>query len=89
MSQVKTKSPTSEERWGVLGLINGGAAHPFKLAFGGEGNGPVTLSIKAIVRMDPLLSWTFKFLRIGRKRRIQRGRWSTRKHLLYLRKIVE
>ena len=44
MSQVKTKSPTSEERWGVMGLINGGAAHPFKLAFGGEGNGPVTYS---------------------------------------------
>ena len=45
MSQVKTKkSPTSEERWGFLGLINGGAAHPFKLAFGGEGNGPVTQS---------------------------------------------
>jgi len=44
MSQVKTKkSPTSEERWGFLGLINGGTAHPFKLAFGGEGNGPVTL----------------------------------------------
>jgi len=31
-----------EERWGVLGLINESAAHPFKLAFGGEGNGPVT-----------------------------------------------
>ena len=43
MSHVKTKkSPTSDERWGFLGLINGGAAHPFKLAFGGEGNGPVT-----------------------------------------------
>jgi len=36
MSQVKTKSPTSEEKWGVLGLVNGGAAHPFKLAFGGR-----------------------------------------------------
>ena len=42
MSQVKTKSPTSEERWGVLGLINGGVAHPFKLAFREEGNCPVT-----------------------------------------------
>ena len=41
---VKTKSPTSEEEWEVLRLINGGAAHPFKLAFGGEGNGPVTHS---------------------------------------------
>jgi len=48
VSQVKTKkSPTSEERWGFLGLINGGAAHPFKLAFGGEGNGPVTSDIRA------------------------------------------
>ena len=40
----KTKSPTLEERWEGPGLINGGAAHPFRLAFWGEGNGPVTLS---------------------------------------------
>ena len=40
---VKTKSPTSEERWEGPGLINGGAAHPFRLTFWGEGNDPVTL----------------------------------------------
>jgi len=33
---VKTKSATSEERWEGLGLINGGAVHPFRLAFWGE-----------------------------------------------------
>jgi len=38
----KTKSPTLEERWEGPGLINGGAAHPIRLAFWGEGNGPVT-----------------------------------------------
>ena len=30
---IKTRSPTSEERWEGLGLINGGAAHPMKLVF--------------------------------------------------------
>jgi len=39
----KTKSLTSEERWEGSKLINGGAAHPIRLAFCGEGNGPVTL----------------------------------------------
>ena len=34
---------------GVLRLINGGAVHPFKLAFGGEGNGLV----KSGIRVNP------------------------------------
>ena len=37
----KTKSPTSDERWEGPGLINGGAAHPIRLVFWGEGNSPV------------------------------------------------
>ena len=41
---VKTKSPTSEGRWEGPELINGGAAHPFRLVFWGESNCPVTLS---------------------------------------------
>jgi len=44
---VKTKSPTSEERWEGPGLINGGAAHPFRLTFWGEGNCRVTSGIRA------------------------------------------
>jgi len=44
---VKTKSPTSEERWEGPELINGGTAHPFRLGFWGEGNGPVTSGIRA------------------------------------------
>jgi len=48
---VKTKSPTSEERWEDPGLINGGAAHPFRLTFWGEGNGPVTFGITASVKL--------------------------------------
>ena len=44
MSRLKTIKSHIGEEVGVLGLINGGAAHPFKLAFGGEGNGPVTYS---------------------------------------------
>ena len=47
----KTKSPTSKERWEGPGLINGGAAHPIRLAFWGEGNGPVTSGIRA--NLDP------------------------------------
>ena len=43
---VKTKSPILKERWEGPGLINGGAAHPFRLAFWGEGNGPVTSGIR-------------------------------------------
>jgi len=41
---VKTKSSTSEERWEGPELINGGAVHPFRLAFWGEGNSLVTNS---------------------------------------------
>jgi len=37
---VKTKSPTSEERWEGPGFINVGAAYPLRLAFWGEGNVP-------------------------------------------------
>ena len=48
VSQVMTKSLTSEERWGVLGLINGGATHPFKLVFGGEDNSLVTSVLEPI-----------------------------------------
>ena len=42
----KTKSPSSDERWEGLGLINGGAAHLIRLLFWGGGNGPVTLGIR-------------------------------------------
>jgi len=37
-------------------LINSGAAHPIRLVFWGEGNGPVTLGepqVKALVGMPP------------------------------------
>ena len=40
----KTKSLISDERWEDPGLIKDGAAHPFRLTFWGEGNGPVTQS---------------------------------------------
>jgi len=40
---VKTKSPTSDERWEGPELINGRTAHSIRLVFWGEGNGPVTL----------------------------------------------
>jgi len=49
----KTKSLTSDERWEGPGLINGGAAHPIRLGFWGEGNGPVTSGIRA--NPDPTL----------------------------------
>jgi len=39
---VKTKSLISDERGKGPRLINGGAAHPIKLVFWGEGNGHVT-----------------------------------------------
>jgi len=50
----KTKSPTSEARWESLGLINGGAAHPIRLAFWGEGNCPVTSGIRANLYPTPM-----------------------------------
>jgi len=37
-----------------LGLINGGAVHPYKLAFGGESNGPVTSYIRANSDLTPV-----------------------------------
>jgi len=49
---VKPKSPTSEERWEDRRLINGGTAHPFRLIFWGEGNGPVTGGIRVNPRPD-------------------------------------
>jgi len=36
-----------DERWESFGLINGGAAHPIRLLFWGEDNGPVTSGIRA------------------------------------------
>jgi len=51
---VNTKSLTSEERWEGHGLINGGAAHPFRLTFWGEGNGPVTSGIRANPDSTPM-----------------------------------
>ena len=44
---VKTKSPTSDERWEGSGLLSGGAAHLIRPAFWGEGNGPMTSGIRA------------------------------------------
>jgi len=52
MSQVKTKTSHIGGEVGGPGLINGGAAHPFKLAFGGEGNGPVTPGVGWVI--EPL-----------------------------------
>ena len=43
MSRLKTIKSHIGEEVGGPGLINGGAAHPFKLTFEGEDNGPVTL----------------------------------------------
>jgi len=57
---VKTKSPTSEERWEGPGLINGGAAHLFRLGFWGEGNDPVTLGARPchpFYSVHPLFFW--------------------------------
>ena len=52
MSRLKTIKSHIGEEVGGPGLINGGAAHPFKLAFGGEGNGPVTPGVGWVI--EPL-----------------------------------
>jgi len=44
MSRLR-QSHTSEEKWEDPGLINGSVAHPFKLIFWEEDNGPVTPGI--------------------------------------------
>ena len=48
---VKTKSPTSEERWEGPGLMNGGAAHSIILVFWREGNGLATSGVGKGVHM--------------------------------------
>ena len=43
MLRLRQKSLTSDKRWEGTRFINGGVAHPIRLTFWGEGNGPVTL----------------------------------------------
>ena len=57
---VKTKSSTSEERWESPELINGGAAHPFRLTFWEEGSGPVTHGTMATQHFS--LAWALSLL---------------------------
>ena len=45
MSRLRQKASHSDERWEGPGLINGGVAHPIRVVFWGEGNGPVTLGM--------------------------------------------
>ena len=48
------KSPTSEKRWEGPRLLNGGAAHSFRLAFWRESNDPVTNGIRANSDLTPM-----------------------------------
>jgi len=46
MSRLREKSHIG---WEGPELINGGTAHPFRLAFWGEGNGPVTFGRRSLI----------------------------------------